>query len=713
MDMATVLKNACRNNVADKTGGHESSGRRRGLGMLRNIGIIAHIDAGKTTISERMLYYSGRLHRMGEVHEGTTTMDWMIQERERGITITAAATTFFWRDHQVNLLDTPGHVDFTAEVERSLRVLDGAVGVFCGVGGVQAQSETVWHQASRYGVPRIAFVNKMDRIGADFHKVVAQMRSRLASEFVCVQIPWGSESAFKGIIDLLSMRAVSFEEDSKGQELVYSDIPSELAAQAEQARAELIEAVAEKDEEILRLYLENSDVSAERLKEGIRRASVANKLVPVLCGSALRNKGVQLLLDAVVDFLPSPLDIPVVEGRHPKTKAVETRETDDFGPLSGVVFKIVNDPYVGNMVMVRIYSGQLKKGQNVYNPRTRSRERAMRLLELHADKRTEVDTLFSGEIGGITGLKDFTTGDTLCVENMPIELGRMVFPEPVVAMAVEPKTQADREKLMVALSSIVTEDPTFRLKESAETGQTLVEGMGELHLEIVRDRLVREFKIEAHAGTPMVAYRETVRANGRAEFAFDRDVGGRRHFASVAIEVSPRQRAEGNTVQIAVSANVVPAEFRKAVEEGINDVLVTGILANYPMVDISVKVVGASYDELNPSEVAFRSATVMALKEALKVADPVFLEPIMLLEITVPTECMGDVLNDLYARSGKVTEISAKGTLQVITAMVPLAGVFGYATAVRSVSKGRAAYTMEPHCFEIVSEVVSKELLSK
>ncbi|MEI6807113.1 MAG: elongation factor G [bacterium] len=711
--MATILKDADRKSAAGKAGDRESPGRRRGLAMLRNIGIIAHIDAGKTTISERMLFYAGKLHRMGEVHDGTATMDWMVQERERGITITAAATTFFWHDHQVNLLDTPGHVDFTAEVERSLRVLDGAVGVFCGVGGVQAQSETVWHQASRYGVPRIAFINKMDRVGADFDKVLAHMKSRLASGFVSVQIPWGSEDSFKGVIDLVQMKAISFDSATQGQMSEESGIPVELAVKAEKARAELVEAVAEKDEKTLEAYLENADVPAEILKEGLRRATVGNMLVPVLCGSALRNKGVQLLLDAVVDYLPSPLDVSVVKGRHPKTKEPETREAGDFGPLSGIVFKLVNDPYVGNMLMVRIYSGQLKKGQNVYNPRTRSRERVMRLLELHADKRTEVDTIFAGEIGGIAGLKDFATGDTVCAENEPIELGRMLFPEPVVAMAVEPRTQADREGLMTALNSLVCEDPTLKLKISADTGQTIVEGMGELHLDIMRDRLVREFKIEANAGTPVVAYRETVRAQGRADYAFDRDVGGRRHFASVSIEVTPRQRAEGNQVQIAVSASVVPAEFRKAIEEGIKDVLVTGILANYPVTDVMVKVVGAKYDEQNPSEVAFRSASVMALKAALKAADPVFLEPIMLLEITVPTEHMGDVLNDLYSRSGKVTEINPHGSLQIVTAMVPLARVFGYASAVRSVSKGRAAYTMEPHCFEIVSEVVQKELLSR
>ena len=699
--------------MTGKTGGRESASRRRGLRMVRNIGIIAHIDAGKTTISERMLYYSGKLHRMGEVHEGTATMDWMPQERERGITITSAATTFFWRDHQVNLIDTPGHVDFTAEVERSLRVLDGAVGVFCGVGGVQAQSETVWHQATRYNVPRIAFVNKLDRVGADFEKVVGHMRSRLACEFACLQIPWGSEDSFKGVIDLLSMRAIAFDTGNPGSDVETFDIPKEIAAKAEQARAELVEAVAEKDEAVLGAYLENPDVSAELLREGLRRVVVANKLVPVLCGAALRNKGVQQLLDAVVDYLPSPLDISTIRGRNPKTKEVEVRETDDFGPLSAVVFKLVNDPYVGNLMMARVYSGQLKKGQNVYNPRTRSRERIMRLFELHADKRTEVEALFSGEIGGIAGLKDATTGDTLCVENKPIELGRMAFPIPVVAMAIEPRAQADREKLMSSLRALVVEDPTFALKVNADTGQTIVEGMGELHLEILRDRLVREFRVEANAGTPMVAYRETVLETGRGEHSFDREIGGRRHFARVVVEVGPRERSSGNAVEFDVSPMRMPVEFRKGIEDGINDVLVTGILGNYPMVDVVARIVDAEFDVLTPSEIAFKSASMMAIREALRAARPVFLEPIMSLEITVPTEHMGDVLGDLKSRSGEVRDISVKGDIQVITALVPLARIFGYATAVRSVSKGRAAYTMEPHCLEIVSEAVQKELLSK
>jgi len=711
--MATLLKEAGRESVTGKTGGRESASRRRGLRMVRNIGIIAHIDAGKTTISERMLYYSGKLHRMGEVHEGTATMDWMPQERERGITITSAATTFFWRDHQVNLIDTPGHVDFTAEVERSLRVLDGAVGVFCGVGGVQAQSETVWHQATRYNVPRIAFVNKLDRVGADFEKVVGHMRSRLACEFACLQIPWGSEDSFKGVIDLLSMRAIAFDTGNPGSDVETFDIPKEIAAKAEQARAELVEAVAEKDEAVLGAYLENPDVSAELLREGLRRVVVANKLVPVLCGAALRNKGVQQLLDAVVDYLPSPLDISTIRGRNPKTKEVEVRETDDFGPLSAVVFKLVNDPYVGNLMMARVYSGQLKKGQNVYNPRTRSRERIMRLFELHADKRTEVEALFSGEIGGIAGLKDATTGDTLCVENKPIELGRMAFPIPVVAMAIEPRAQADREKLMSSLRALVVEDPTFALKVNADTGQTIVEGMGELHLEILRDRLVREFRVEANAGTPMVAYRETVLETGRGEHSFDREIGGRRHFARVVVEVGPRERSSGNAVEFDVSPMRMPVEFRKGIEDGINDVLVTGILGNYPMVDVVARIVDAEFDVLTPSEIAFKSASMMAIREALRAARPVFLEPIMSLEITVPTEHMGDVLGDLKSRSGEVRDISVKGDIQVITALVPLARIFGYATAVRSVSKGRAAYTMEPHCLEIVSEAVQKELLSK
>lgn len=711
--MEAVLKKSGRESVTGEAGGREAAGRRRSLSVVRNIGIIAHIDAGKTTISERMLFYSGRLHRMGEVHDGTTTMDWMIQERERGITITSAATTFFWRDCQVNLVDTPGHVDFTAEVERSLRVLDGAVGVFCGVGGVQAQSESVWRQAVRYGVPRIAFINKLDRAGADFGKVVREMRARLSADVVPVQIPCGIEEGFAGIIDLVAMKAHFFRAGGLGAEVDVGEVPKEFAAGAEKARSELVEYVAERDEKTLESYMESPDVDPEILRAGIRRAVIANRLVPVFCGSALRNKGVQLLLDGVVDYLPCPTDIGAARGRHPKTGAEEIRETGDFGPLSALVFKLVNDPYVGHLAMLRIYSGQLKKGQNVFNPRTGERQRLMRLFELHADKRTEIDTAFSGEIAGVGGLKDVTTGDTLCAENKPVELSRIAFPIPVVSMAVEPKTQAERDRLMEALAALVAEDPTFSLKKNADTGQTVVEGMGELHLEILRDRLVREFKVEVGTGKPMVAYKETVRAAAKAEHVFDREIGGRAHYARIEIEVSPAARGSGNVVEIGVSPMALPSAFRKNVEDGIRDAMVTGVLGNYPLVDVKVKVTGAESDQERSSDIAFRTAATMALRQAVRAADPVFLEPIMRLEIAVPSEYMGEVLTDLSVRGGKVRDISVRGEMQIISAMVSLANVFGYANAVRSASRGRASYTMEPHCFEIVPSDVQEKLLNR
>ena len=711
--MEAALKSSKKNSSDKDAGAREAAGRRSPLHTLRNIGIIAHIDAGKTTVTERMLYYAGRLHRMGEVHDGTATMDWMPQERERGITITSAATTFFWNESQLNLIDTPGHVDFTVEVERSLRVLDGAVGVFCGVGGVQSQSETVWHQADRYDLPRIAFINKLDRVGADFDGVVDQLRTRLTPNAMPVQIPWGTEDNLDGVIDLLAMRAISFEADSFGSQLSTCDIPDDLAAAAERARAELVEAVAERDETVLESYMEDADVPANVLSLGIRRAVIANTLVPVLCGSALRNKGIQQVLDAVVDYLPSPLDVKTIEGRHPKTGEPETREADDFAPLGALAFKLVNDPYVGRLVFARVYSGQITKGQNVFNPRTRKRERVMKLFQLHADDRINADTLYAGEIGAVVGLKQFTTGDTLCAESSPIELGQMVFPEPVVAMAIEPKTQADRDKLMDSLHALESEDPTFIITKDPDTGQTLIKGMGELHLEILKDRLTREFGVDANAGKPTVAYRETIRATGAAEHVFDREIGGHTQFAKLALEVEPTPRGTGNLVEFDVSSAVIPAEFQKHIKNGVDDGLVTGIIRNFPVVDVRVRVTGGEVDDESSTEMAFRSAAVMALREAIRNAQPAFLEPIMLLEIRTPTEHMGDVLADLNVRGGRVKEIDNKGVTQVIAAEVPLAQLFGYATAIRSVSKGRASYTMEPHRFELVSKATQEHLLNR
>ena len=691
----------------------EAADRPRALRMTRNIGIIAHIDAGKTTTTERILYYAGKVYKMGEVHDGTTVMDWMEQEKERGITITSAATTCFWRDHEINIIDTPGHVDFTVEVERSLRVLDGAIGVFCAVGGVQPQSETVWHQSDRYHVPRLAFVNKMDRLGANFRDVVRQIGERLGSCAVPVHLPWGAEENFRGIIDLMEMKAITFREETLGKQFDVTEIPAEMAAEAERERAAMVERVAELDEDVLAAYLDSPDVPAERVRAGLRRATVDGKAVPVLCGSALRNKGVQQLLDAVVDYLPSPLEVPVIQGVHPKTRETVEREADDFGPLSALGFKVMNDPYSGRLIFVRVYSGQLKKGQNVFNPRTRKRERISRLVRLHADSREEIEVLYAGEIGAVAGLKDATTGDTLCAENQPVELDRIRFPEPVVAIAIEPRTQADREKLVDSLSALAAEDPTCRVSIDSDTGQMLVSGMGELHLEILRDRLLREYRVQANAGKPMVAYRESVRDRGHGDNVFSREIGGQSQYGHVILDVEPSERGKGNHVVFGVSRDVVPDEFRSSIEDGIRDALVTGVLANYPIVDVKVSVVGGGFNAVSSTEVAFRTAAVMAVREAVRAAGPVLLEPIMLLEILTPGEYMGDVLGDVSARRGRVKDMLGKGTVQAIRALVPLAEMFGYATAVRSLTKGRASYTMEPSFFDVVPATILQDLLNR
>jgi elongation factor G len=692
--------------------GRETSDRQCPLGMTRNIGIIAHIDAGKTTTTERMLFYAGVVHRMGEVHDGTAVMDWMAQEKERGITITSAATTCLWRDMQVNIIDTPGHVDFTVEVERSLRVLDGAVGIFCGVGGVQAQSETVWRQANNYNVPRIAFVNKMDRMGADFERVVSQMNEKLGSAAVPVQIPWGAEEDFNGVIDLAQMRAFTFDSESFGSEIQCVDIPQHLAVDAEKARATLVEFVAEKDEELLESYMRSPDVPASDLLLAIRRVSLKGEMVPVLCGSSLHNQGVQQLLDAVIDYLPSPLDVPAAEGIDPKDESKITREADDSASLSAIVFKIATDPYVGRVYFTRVYSGRIKKGQNVYNPRTKKRERITKIVRLHADSRSEVDVLYAGEIGAVIGLKACGTGDTLCAENTPIELETMRFPEPVMFMAVEPLTAADREKLESALAALSSEDPTCSVRVDAETGQTIVSGMGELHLEILKDRMLREFQVEANTGKPMVAYYETVSISAVGEHTFDREIGGRRHFASVKLEVSPMPRSSGTEIEIDASRHEIPAEFKKDVEGGVQDGIMTGVLGGYTLTDIRVTVTGGKFDTESTSDVAFRTAAVMAFRDAVKKAEPQLLEPIMQLEIVTPSEYMGDVMGDLNSRRGKVDEMEPRDTGHVIRAGVPLAELFGYSTAVRSLSKGHATYTIEPKQFELVPPS-KQELLLK
>jgi elongation factor G len=711
--MAIVAAQQQNNTQKASASKNEASGRRRSLSRIRNIGIIAHIDAGKTTTTERVLFYSGRVHKMGEVHEGTATMDWMAQEQERGITITSAATTCFWLDHQINIIDTPGHVDFTVEVERSLRVLDGAVGVFCGVAGVQPQSETVWRQATKYKVPCLAFVNKMDRKGADFERVVGDLRERLGANAVPVQLPIGSEDDFAGVIDLVGRKAFRFSGDSLGAEIEASEIPDGMSVAVETARAALVEAVADLDEQTLESYMDSPDVSAASLTEGIRRCTVGGKLVPVLCGSALRNKGVQPLLDAVVHFLPSPLDVPSITGHHPKTSEELTREADDSQPLSALTFKISTDPYVGKLAFARVYSGVLKKGQNVYNPRVSKRERISRLLKLHANHREDVDAIHTGEIGAIVGPKHCTSGDTLCLENDPVVLESIEFPEPVISMAIEPRTQADRDKLTHALAALAEEDPTFQVSTNEESGQTIISGMGELHLEILKDRMFREFNVQANAGKPTVAYRESVTGNGAGESTFDREIGGATQYARIAVSVAPRAREEGHSVQWKTSKEQVPEEFHKAVEQGIQDALITGVLGNYAMVDIEVTVTGGDNRQEESTETAFRSATVMAMRAALQDADPVLLEPIMRLEIITPEEYMGEILGDTNSRRGKILEMESNGDQRVIHAEVPLERLFGYSTDIRSLSKGRAVCSMEPHLFEIVPPAQRDKILHR
>jgi elongation factor G len=691
----------------------ESTARLRPLGLVRNIGVIAHIDAGKTTVTERMLYYAGEVHKMGNVDDGNTVTDWMQQERERGITITSAAVTCLWRDHQVNIIDTPGHVDFTVEVERSLRVLDGAVVVFCAVGGVQPQSETVWHQATHYRVPRIAFINKMDRIGSDFDRVVSEIRERLGSNAVPIQIPWGREDGFKGIIDLVELKAVSFDEASLGMKMEASNIPGDFAAAAEKARAELVERVAEKDEQVLQSYLEHADVPADILKGGIRRAAIKSDFIPVLCGSALKKKGVQQVLDAVVDYLPSPLDVSAVEGKNPKNGETVTRSPDDAGPASALIFKLANDPYVGQLAFMRVYSGTLKKGQNIFNPRTRKRERLNRLVRLNADSRTEIDAICSGDIGAVVGLRQITTGDTLCSENAPVELEGIKFPEPVMFMAIEPKTRADRDKLTDALAALSAEDPTCLVRADAETGQTIVSGMGELHLEILKDRMFREFNVQANTGKPMVAYYETVTKQGRGEYTFDRTVGDHRQFGFVSLDVEPMPRGQGNCIEPKMGGVAVPEQIKVYIEEGLKDGLMTGVLGRYPIADVRVKVTDVRFDAEASTDVALRTAAVMALREAVMDANPEFMEPIMMVDVITPCDHMGDVLADLNGRRGKVLEMMTRGTTQILRVAVPLAEMFGYSTVIRSVSRGRANYTMEPKQFDIVPKAIREHLLNR
>jgi elongation factor G len=686
------------------------------LSNTRNIGIVAHIDAGKTTTTERILFYTGKIHKHGDVHDGNTTTDFMIQERERGITIQSAAISCEWDNHVINIIDTPGHVDFTMEVERSLRVLDGAVCVFCAVGGVQPQSETVWRQADRYQVPRIAFINKMDRMGADFQRVVGELRDKLKATACPIELPIGKEEAFKGVIDLLEMKAIVYDEASEGKQFTVGDIPAELKDDAELARAELVEKVADLDEGVMEAFLENGDLSKEELIPAIRRLVVAGQLVPVLCGTSLRDKGVQPLLDAICRYLPSPDDRPPVAATDLKSGEAVAREQKDSELLTSLVFKIATDPYVGKLFFVRVYGGVLKKGANAYNPRTKKRERIMKIVRLFADDQIEVDELKAGDIGAIVGLKDCTTGDTLCAEMKPCYLERITAPQPVMFMAIEPKSSADKEKLIESMQALAAEDPTCQFREDEETGQTILSGMGELHLEILVDRLKREFKCAANVGKPMVSYVETVTMPSVKNFMFDRELGGKRHAVELKIEVRPLERGKGRTVELSRDfRNTVPEKsLQECVLQGLEDGIATGVLARYPMTDIAVTCLGATIVDPEVSdEVAFRSAAMMGFREAAEAAAPEFLEPIMKLEITTPPESVGEVLGDLNARRGTVLDMEQRGDMQMVHARVPLAKLFGYATAIRSLTKGRASYSMEPDMFELAPKQVREEILSR
>lgn len=681
------------------------------LEKTRNIGIAAHIDAGKTTTTERILYYTGVSHRIGEVDEGTAVMDWMEQEQERGITITAAATTCFWKGYRINIIDTPGHVDFTIEVERSLRVLDGCIAVFCGVGGVEPQSETVWRQADKYRVPRIAFVNKMDRVGADFFNVIKMMRERLRANPVPVQLPLGREEDFVGIVDLIKMKAVLWDESTVGARYHEEEIPPEMIPLAEEYREKLLESIADFDEAFMEKYLEGDGVTEDEIKRVIRKATLEMKMVPVLCGAAFKNKGVQPLLDAVVDYLPSPLDIPAVKGINRETGEEEERKTSDDEPFCALAFKIQTDPYVGQLTYVRVYSGCLKSGSYVYNATKEKKERIGRLLKMHANKREEIKEVYAGDIAACVGLKYTTTGDTLCDENKPIILESISFPEPVISIAIEPKTKADQDKLSISLNKLAVEDPSFRVKVDEETGQTIISGMGELHLEIIVDRLLREFKVGANVGRPQVAYKETIRKKAKAEGKFIKQTGGRGQYGHVWLEIEPNEKGKGFEFNNKIVGGAIPKEYIPAIEKGIREAMESGILAGYPMVDIKVTLFDGSYHEVDSSEMAFKIAASMGFKEAARKADPVLLEPIMSIEVVAPEEFMGDIIGDLNSRRGKILGIEERSGARIIKALAPLAEMFGYATDLRSMTQGRGTFTMQFSHYDQVPEQKANEIM--
>ncbi len=672
---------------------------------------MAHIDAGKTTTTERILYYTGVNYKIGEVHDGTATMDWMVQEQERGITITAAATTCEWNDHRINIIDTPGHVDFTAEVERSLRVLDGAVAVFDAVAGVEPQSETVWRQADRYHVPRIALVNKMDRVGADFERCVSMMRSRLGASPVVIQLPWGKESDLTGIIDLVEMRGIAYEDESLGADYELTEIPEKYLDKAHKMREQMVEAIAETDEPLLEKYLSGEEITNEELKAALRRATISNGLQPVLCGSAFKNKGVQPLLDAVIDYLPSPLDVPAMVGTDPVTELATERPADDEQPFSGLVFKIMTDPFVGQLAYFRTYSGGIKSGDKVVNATRGTKERIGRLLKMHANKREEISELWSGDIAAAVGLKSVRTGDTICDPGNPVVLEAMSFPEPVIAVSIEPKTKVDQEKLATALGKLQQEDPTFRVHTDQETGQTLISGMGELHLEIITDRLIREFNVGANVGRPMVAYRESLTREAEGEGRFVRQSGGRGQYGHCKIRVRP---TDGEFVfENKIVGGKIPREFIRPIEQGIREAMETGPLAGYPMSKLEIELYDGSFHDVDSSEVAFKIAGSMALQDACKRAQPVLLEPVMAVEVVTPDDYMGDVIGDITSRRGRVQQMEARGNAQVITCRVPLSEMFGYATDLRSATQGRATYTMQFENYEQAPKSVSEEIVAR
>jgi elongation factor G len=681
------------------------------LDRVRNIGIMAHIDAGKTTTTERILYYTGRTHKMGEVHEGAATMDWMAQEQERGITITSAATTAFWRDHRINIIDTPGHVDFTVEVERSLRVLDGAVAVFDSVAGVQPQSETVWRQADKYKVPRIAFINKMDRTGANFFAAVQSMRDRLGANPVPIQIPIGQEEQHRGVVDLVEMKAITYKDDL-GQEFDVGDVPAELAEQAQEYHHQLIDAISHFDDEVLEAYIEDeSSVTADQIKRALRAGTIADEITPVLLGSAFKNKGVQPLLDAVIDYLPSPLDVPPMQGTDPKSGDEITREPSIEQPFSALAFKVMSDPYVGKLTYFRVYSGKLKAGDRVLNTTTGKTERIGRILQMHANHREEREEIGAGEIAAGVGLKATTTGDTLAVENAPIVLESMTFPDPVISVAVEPKSKADQDKLGNGLARLAEEDPTFRVTSDEETGQTLIAGMGELHLEIIVDRLKREFNVDANVGRPQVAYRETIsKPAERIQGKFVRQTGGSGQYGDAIINLLPQEPGAGYAFEDKIVGGKIPREYIKPIDEGIQEAMGSGVLAGYPVVDVKVELVDGSYHEVDSSERAFKIAGSMAFKEAMKRAKPKLLEPMMAVEVTTPEDYLGDVMGNLNSRRGRIENMQPVGNAQVIKASVPLSEMFGYATDLRSMTQGRADFTMQFDRYEEVPASIASEI---